>query len=472
MQVIARLKPGVTLAQANVSINVVFQRYVASSAAAAKLSASELKEYSDQQIKLQPGARGASTLHGAFAEPLKPLMALVALVLLIACANLANLLLARGADRQKEFAVRLSSQVRLGYNSSRLLVFRVRPIPAGYKDAAIPLLYRNLLEKFKAVPGVSAATLSADGLFSHSESGDPISVEGYIPKPGEVMSSRIDQVGPDYFSVVGIPLLQGRSILAQDSAPVGGQAPRAAVINQTFARRFFPHADPIGKRVTDTYPGYPSSAEVVGVVSDAKYNSLREEPLPRLYAPIFNPFWPEGQAFFEIRTNADPAPVSSALRAVVHDTNSAIPEVEIRTMSGLVTDSLQTDYFVARLASAFGLLAIILAGVGLYGIMAFTVARRTRDIGIRMALGASSSDILRQTVRETLILMLAGIAVGVPIALGGARLIHTMLFGLGPADPVALLAACAILAAIAAGASYIPARRASRVDPMVALRYE
>jgi predicted permease len=472
VQVIARLKPGVTLAQANVSINVVFQRYVASSAAAAKLSASELKEYSDQQIKLQPGARGASTLHGAFAEPLKLLMALVALVLLIACANLANLLLARGAARQKEFAVRLSSQVRLGYNSSRLLVFRVRPIPAGYKDAAIPLLYRNLLEKFKAVPGVSAATLSADGLFSHSESGDPISVEGYIPKPGEVMSSRIDQVGPDYFSVVGIPLLQGRSILAQDSAPVGGQAPRAAVINQTFARRFFPHADPIGKRVTDTYPGYPSSAEVVGVVSDAKYNSLREEPLPRLYAPIFNPFWPEGQAFFEIRTNADPAPVSSALRAVVHDTNSAIPEVEIRTMSGLVTDSLQTDYFVARLASAFGLLAIILAGVGLYGIMAFTVARRTRDIGIRMALGASSSDILRQTVRETLILMLAGIAVGVPIALGGARLIHTMLFGLGPADPVALLAACAILAAIAAGASYIPARRASRVDPMVALRYE
>jgi len=610
LQVMARLKPGVTLAQANANVNVVFPGYVSASAVRYKLSGDDLKAYSDQKIDVQHGGRGASTMHNTFGEPLKLLMALVALVLLIACANLANLLLARGAARQREFAVRLSigagrgrlirqlltesfllamlgaalgvvlaqwadsvllrmvsptgsvgqeaiqlslrpdarvlaftftvailtallfglipalratrldlspmlkagasgvtveghsrrfpvgkilvvtqvsislvllvaaglfvrslqrlSEVKLGYKTERLLLFRVRPIPAGYKDAAIPRVLQDLLDKFKAVPGVSAATLSSNGLFAHSESADPISVEGYIPKPGELPHSRMDQVGPDYFSVVGMPILSGRGITAQDS----GNGPRVAVINQAFAKQFFPNTNPIGKRVTDTYPGNPASAEIVGVVADAKYNSLREETPTRLYNPIFNPLWPEQSAYFEIRTSADPATVSSALRAVVHDTNSAIPEIEIHTMSGLIDDSLQTDHFVAQLSTAFGLLAIILASVGLYGIMAFTVARRTRDIGIRMALGAGRSKIVRQVLNETLILMVIGIAVGVPIALAGTRLIKSMLFGLGAVDPVAIVAACAILAVIAGLAGYIPARRASQVDPMVALRYE
>jgi predicted permease len=610
LQVMARLKPGVSLALANANVNVVFPGYISASATRYKLSADELKEYSNQKINLQPGARGASTLHDGFAEPLKLLMTLVALVLLIACANLANLLLARGAARQREFAVRLSigagrgrlvrqlltesfllaflgaaigvvlalwadglllrmvsptgsvgqeaiqlslqpdarvlaftfavavftallfglipavratrldlspmlksgtsgatvqgsnrrfpvakilvvaqvsvslvllvaaglfvhslkrlSEVNLGYKTEHLLLFRIRPVPAGYKDAAIARVLQDLLDRFKAVPGVSAASLSANGLFSHADSGDPISVEGFTPKPGELLNSRMDQVGPDYFSVVGIPIVSGRGITAQDS----GNVPRVAVINQAFAKRFFPNSNPIGKRVTDTYPGNPSSAEIVGVVADAKYNSLREETPPRLYAPIFHPLWQQQGAIYEIRSAADPSTVSSALRAAVHDTNSMIPEIEIHTMSGLVDDSLQTDHFVARLSAAFGLLAVILASVGLYGIMAFTVARRTRDIGIRMALGARRSNIVRQVFGETLTLMLIGVAVGVPIALAGTRLIRTMLFGLGAADPIAITAACAILAAIAALAGYIPARRASQVDPVVALRYE
>lgn len=611
LQVMARLKPGMTLAQANAGINVVFHRYVTSSSAAAKLSADEMKGYSQQQIKLESGARGSSMLHGSFAEPLKVLMALVALVLLIACANLANLLLARGAARQREFAVRLSigatrsrlirqlltesfllaflgaaaglvlaqwadalllrmvsgtgpfaiqlslrpdarilaftfavaaftailfglipalratridlspvlksgvsgstaealhrrfpvakilvvaqvavslvllvaaglfvrslqrlNGVSLGYNSTHLILFRVNPNPAGYTEATVQLLFRDLLDKIKAVPGVTGATLSADGLFSHSESGDPISVDGYTPKSGEVMVSRMDHVGPDYFNVVGIPILYGRGIEEQDAAPAGGKAPRVAVINQTFAKKYFPNSNPIGKRVRDTYPGSTADAEIVGVAADAKYNSLREQTPARLYAPSFNPLWVSEMAYFEVRTAGDTAGVSSAIRVIVHDANPAIPEIEIRTMPDLVVESLHTDYFVARLASAFGMLAIILAGVGLYGIMAFTVARRTRDIGIRMTLGASPSTILRQVLRETLILMLVGIVVGVPIALAGTHLIRSMLFGLGAADPYALIAACLILAAIAAAASYIPARRASHVDPMVALRYE
>jgi predicted permease len=267
---------------------------------------------------------------------------------------------------------------------------------------------------------------------------------------------------------MGMPILEGRGITEQDS----GNGPRVAVINQAFAKRFFPNTDPIGKRVTDTYPGNPSWAEIVGVVADAKYNSLREETKPRLYAPIFNPLWAQERGIYEIRTAADPTTVSSALRAAVHDTNSALPEIEIHTMTGLVDASLQTDHFVARLSAAFGVLAMVLASVGIYGIMAFTVARRTRHIGIRMALGAGRSTIVRQVLRETLILMLVGIAVGVPIALAGTRLIKSMLFGLGATDPWAIGAACAILAVIAALAGYIPARRASQVDPMVALRYE
>jgi predicted permease len=365
------------------------------------------------------------------------------------------------------------SEVKLGYDSSRLIAFAVRPVPAGYKGAAVSLLFQDLLDKFKAVPGVSGVTLSGDGLFSHVDAGDPIAVQGYTPKPGEAMNSRMDHVGPDYFSVVGMPILRGRGIIAQDSVPPGGKVPRVAVINQAFAKKFFPGSDPIGKRISDTYPGDPTDPSVVvGVVADSKHNSLREEIQPRIYVPIFNPLWPQTGTFYEIRTAANPAAVSSALRAAVHDTNSAIPDIEIHTMSELVQDSLHSDYFVARLASAFGLLAVVLAGVGLYGIMAFTVARRTRDIGIRMTLGASPSTILRQVLRETFTLMLVGIAVGVPIALAGTRLIRTMLFGLGAADPIALIVACAILAAIAAAASSIPARRASRVDPMVALRYE
>src|SRR5271168_97735 len=491
LQVIARLKPGVTLAQANAGINVVFHRYISSSAPVAKLSGDELKEYSNQQIYLQSAARGTSTVHGDFAEPLKLLMALVALVLLIACVNLANLLLARGAARQREFAVRLSigaprsrlirqlltesfllaffgavaglilaqwadalllrmvsgagpfaiqlslhpdarilaftfavatlaailfglvpalratridlspvlksgssgsttealhhrfpvakilvvaqvavslvllvaaglfvhslqrlNGVSLGFNSSRLIVFAVRPAPAGYKDAAIQLLYQDLIEKFKVVPGVSGVTLSGDGLFSHADAGDPISVEGYTPKAGEKPSSRMDHVGPDYFSVVGMPILRGRGILAQDSAPAGGKAPRVAVINQSFAKQFFANTNPIGKLVHDTYPGSTEAAEIVGVVADSKHNSLREEVGPRLYLPMFNPLWPQNGTFFEIRTAGDPSSVSSTLRAIVHDTNSAIPEIEIHTMAGLVVESLHTDYFVARLASA------------------------------------------------------------------------------------------------------------------------
>lgn len=608
LQVMGRRKPGISNAQANASINVVFQHLIESLLGPA-MTAEERKESLEWRIKVQPASRGASTLHEAFGEPLKFLMALVGLVLLIACANVANLLLARGAARQREFVMRLAigadrsrlvcqllteslllavvgagmgilfafwadalllrmvggvadgpssvqlslqpdarvlgftllvtvlaailfgffpalhatrldlssrmkasgssgagesgkrglplnkilviaqvgfsvvlliaaglfvhslanlSRVNLGYNRENLLLFRVNAAAGGYKEPAQTRLYEDLLVRISAIPGLRGVAVSHNGLFSGSESADPVAVEGYTPKPGESTHSRFDHIGPAYFSTMGIPILLGREIGAHDTA--GGL--RAAVINETFARQFFPNTNPLGKHIRDTYSGNPAECIVVGVAADAKYNSLREKTRPRLYAPLFNPMWEQSTAVYEVRTFADPASVSSALRSAVQEIAPSLPPVSIRSMNGLVSDTLQTDRFIEQLSSAFGFLAILLASVGLYGVMAYTVARRTRDIGIRMALGAAPANVLWQILRESLTLALIGIVIGVPVALAGTHLVRSMIFGLGLADPIVIVAAAALLAIVAALAGFLPAHRASRVDPMIALRYE
>jgi len=263
-------------------------------------------------------------------------------------------------------------------------------------------------------------------------------------------------------------LLVGREIGVQDT----GHGPRAAVINQSFAREFFPTENPLGKHMRDIYPGNPGEAEIVGVVADSKLHSLRETSHPRIYFPIFNPMWEQTAVSFEIRTLADAASVSSALRKVIGDTNTGLLPINIETMSGLVDRSLGSDRFIVRLSSAFGLLAMLLASIGLYGVMAYTVARRSRDIGIRMALGARPHKILWAVLRESLTLVLFGIALGLPVALAGTRLIKSLLFGLGTVDTVVLAGATVVLGLVAVLAGLLPARRASHVDPMVALRYE
>jgi len=601
--VMGRLKPGVSLAQANAKINVQFRQCLEAAAGASPdTSTGKL----DQYLRLKPGGSGASTLRGQFAEPLKFLMVLVGLVLLIACANVANLLLARGAARQKEFAMRLAigagrprlirqllteslilsvlgaiagvclsfgaqsllmrmvrgsaptvhldlqpdcrvlaftagvtvltailfglipairltrvdltpalkasnqqiqsesmrirfsvtkllvvaqvavslillvaaglfvrslvrlSHVNLGYNRENLLLFRVDSSGAGYRGAAKTQLYQELLANLAALPGLRGATVSADGLFSGSESGDPVAVKGYTPKPDEHMDSRMDHIGPKYFSTVGIPILMGREIDERDN--VG--AIRAAVINESFAKHFFPNSNPIGRSVRDTYTGNPTDLTVVGVVADAKYNSLREKDIPRLYAPLFNPMWEENAVVFEVRTLADPGSVSKSIREAVQATSGTIPPIQIDTMSGLIDDSLQTDRFIEQLSEAFGVLAAVLAAIGLYGVMAYAVVRRTREIGVRLALGAGPALIRSQVLRETLALVLIGIVFGVPVALLGTRLVRSMVFGIEFTDPVAVGAAAVLLVGVAVVAGFVPARRASRVDPIVALRYE
>src|SRR2546430_6386123 len=216
-------------------------------------------------------------------------------------------------------------EVKLGYSRENLILFRVDAAPGGCKGAAIPRFQLDLLARISAIPGLRGATVSKDGLFSGSESADPIAVEGYTAKPGEEMHSRMDQVGPSYFSTLGIPILMGREIEAQDTAG----SVRAAVINQTFAHRFFPNTNPIGKYVRDTYPGNPAEMVVVGVAADAKYNDLREKALPRIYAPLANPMWENPAAFYEVRTYADPQAVTAALRSEEHTS-------ELQSQSNLV----------------------------------------------------------------------------------------------------------------------------------------
>ncbi|PYU51369.1 MAG: hypothetical protein DMG53_01550 [Acidobacteria bacterium] len=531
LQVMARLKPGVTPEQAKASVNVAFQALLESKVGAS-ISADERRQALDQRINLQRAAQGSSALRAHFGQPLKVLMALVGLVLLIACVNVANLLLARGAARQREFAMRIAIGAGRGRLIRQLLteslLLAISGAAAGlllarWADALllrmvsgalssprsmdlhlqpdarmlgftlgmtllttilfglIPSWYSTRLDltpvlkstptgasRISAIPGLRGATVSKNGLFSHSESGDPVAVEGYTPKPDEEMNSRMDHVGPGYFSTLGIPILMGREIEAQDTAA----SIRAAVVNQTFALRFFPNANPIGKHVSDTYSGNLAEMVVVGVAADAKYNNLREKAVPRIYAPLANPMWENPAAVYEVRTYGDTQAVAVALRQVVRETAPTLPPIEIHTMSELVDDSLETDRFIERLASAFSLLALLLAAIGLYGLMAYSVARRTRDFGIRLALGAEPGNVLWQVLRETLVLVLLGISIGVPLALGGTHLVRSMLFGLGFADPVAILLAATLLTIVAALAGFLPAWRASQVDPMVALRYE
>jgi predicted permease len=277
----------------------------------------------------------------------------------------------------------------------------------------------------------------------------------------------MDMVGPQYFSTVGIPILMGRDISTGDAS-----GERVAVVNESFARRFFPHSNALGKHVSDAYYPNPLQMTIVGVAADARSNTLRGKIAPRLYAPYFRPLWQNDEAHYQVRAFGDPASVIAALRRTIRDAAPELPPVEIQPVAELVDNSLATDRLVARLSGAFGALAMLLAAIGLYGVMSWTMARRTREIGIRMAIGAQPRRIFRLVLRETLLLAGLGIAIGIPLALAAARFLQSLLFGIGLADPLVIVLASMLLAGVALLACFLPARRAARVDPMTALRHE
>jgi predicted permease len=357
--------------------------------------------------------------------------------------------------------------VPLGYDSSHLLMFRMIPATSGYRPAATGPLFQQLLAKFSTIPNVTGASLSDHGLFFNSDSGDDISIVGYTPKNGQHMDASWDQVAPGYFATVGIPVLMGRDALPQDS--IGS---RVCWINQTMAKYYFGTESPIGRHMRDEYPEDRQDLEIIGVVADAKYNSLRAETPRRFYVPFFNPVEASTQATFEVRYSGESAPVVAGLRELVRQTDSTLDPLEIHTIPERIDAKLVRDRLTARLSTFFGVLALLLACIGLYGVLSYTVSQRTSELGIRMALGAQRGNVLWIILREALTVTIIGAAAGLAISLFATKIIASMLFGLSPLDPITLFGAAAILLAVATLAATLPAWRASRTDPMTALRYE
>lgn len=359
--------------------------------------------------------------------------------------------------------------IDVGFDRDHLLIFGVDALGAGYKPDDLPAFYRRLRERLAAVPGVRGATLSSNGLFSGSESDDPIAIDGFVPAEGQKMDANFDCVGPSYFSTVGIPVLLGREIGPQDGA--GSQ--RVAVINQTMAKYYFKDANPIGRHMRDTYGLIKEGGfTIVGVVADAKYNALKEKTPRRFYLPWENPVYPVQYGHFEVRAFGDPVGVIAGIRAAVTEVAPVLPRLDIQTLNDLTSRTIEVDRMLTRLSGVFGGLALLLASLGIYAVMSYGVARRTREIGIRMALGSPRGAVLALILRDSLLVAALGIAVGIPVAIAAGRAIATLLYGLGSADLRALGLASGAMLVVAAAASLVPARRATRVDPLIALRTE
>jgi len=322
------------------------------------------------------------------------------------------------------------------------------------------------------------------------ETSNSMKVQGYDPHPGEEMVIPWMQVYPNSFATLGVPLLAGRDFGPQDSqqwrpaniCPPSARAPQVGIINDSMARRFFGNENPIGRRFGfsnsvsrcpgASEPDPASQIEIIGVVKDVKYASLRNEGRAMFYLPFYQATTGRGQMTLAVRTTGDPTSVAAAARREARKMDPAMPMFEIETLATQVAASLQRERLLATLSSGFGLLALLLSCLGLYGILSYTVARRTNEIGVRMALGADRRDVLWLVLRDALRLVLIGAALGVPAALATSRLIASQLFGISAADPGAVVAATLALLVVAAVAGYLPARRATRVDPLVALRCE
>ena len=600
LDIIGRLKPGVSRTQANAEIDGELRQYL-TGLLGAKITASARTQIEHDYVSLAPGGSGLSALRFEYAEPLHILLAIVGLVLLIACANVANLLLARAAARQKEVAMRLalgatpgrvvrqllvesvlltalggaaggllasggvrilvslvaakvplnvtpdltvfgftmfvmllaamlsglapalkSTQVELipaikggsspataqptrlglgrslvalqialsllllvgagllirslanlenqnlGFSPQHVLLVRIDPELAGYKVQQLSGLYRGLLERIGALPGVRSASIGTTSPMSGGETAADISVEGQA-RPPAGNTSQLVAVAPQYFETEGMRIIAGRGISSRDTAT----SPPVAVVNQAFARRFLSKESSVGKRFSLGSPFVAPGFEIVGVVEDARYTSAREEPEPIFFLSAYQmesilPYLNE----IEIRAAGDPAGITPAVRRAIQEIDPNLPITDATTLAQQVDDSLGQQRAFSGLTGFFGILGLVLACVGLYGIMAYSVTRRTKEMGIRMALGAQRSEVLWMQLRQTLLLIGVGIAIGVPVALAAARLIASQLYGLKPSDPSTLVFAVLVLAGVGLLAGYLPARRAAKVDPMVALRYE
>jgi predicted permease len=597
LMVIGRLKPGVSMDQAQAAVNLSLRQFLTEQAGS-ELTEERQKNIQNTSIGLIEGKGGISGLRALYSKPLNMLMAIVGMVLLIACANVGSLLLSRAASRKAEISLRLalgatrwriirqlltesmllavigglagvllaqwgvivlvglvakgspldtspdvgvlaftagvsilagllfglvpavqasrlnlSSAIKeksrmgrfslsslmvvmqvglsmvlltgaglfarsliklqnedVGFDRNNMLLVGIDPRLAGYKPAELATLYQQVLDRLGSIPQVRSVSMATYAPMSGTSRTSSINITGYTPQPGEDVVVEDMLTGPKYAETLGVPLLRGREIEMRDTAA----SQRIAVVNATFAERYFKDQNPIGRTFTfddDTDNG--ATLEIVGVVGDIKSGDAREQPEPAVYRPILQI---QDQSAYSVtihvRTLADPSPLAPQVRQLINQIDDKLPIFGVTTMSEQLSQNLNQDRLIAQLVSFFGALALILACIGLYGVMAHGVVRRTNEIGIRMALGARGGNIAWMILRETLYLVAAGLVIGVPAALLGARLIAAQLFGMSATDPVTLAGAAIILALVALLAGYLPARRASRVNPLTALRYE
>jgi putative ABC transport system permease protein len=604
LAIIGRLKPGMSIAQTEEAVRPSYRSILEDELPLIGLRAERRQQFLDKRILLADGSKGRQILQPDAKKPFLILMAMSGLALLIACANVANLLLARGASRQREIAVRMAlgasawrlmrqflleslllsllggvvgllvavwtmgglvasippsvgalglsadldprllgftlalsaltgllfglfpaaratrlnleailreqgssvsgglsgvrfrkalvvsqivlttvllvgaglfarslnnlNRLDLGLRADNLITFSVAPELNGYTPQRTITFFDDLRQGIAALPGVRSVSAAEIPILTDSNSGGNVTIEGYQAHENEDMEIRNNRIGPDYFATMGIPLISGREFTVADAAG----APKVAIINETMARRFFANRNPIGSRFAfGAGDRIRPDIEIVGVVKDSKHATVREKTLPFAYLPYAQNA-NLGSITFYARIDQDVTSIAHSLRREVSRRDNNLPIFGLKSLWQQTDESLFADRFVTFLSICFGLLAAALAAIGLYGVMAYTVTRRMRELGIRIALGATPGRVARLVLREVALLALIGLLAGAPLAFALGRAAESLLFGVKAGDPLVYVAASLLLGCVALLGGYLPARRAAKVDPMVALRRE
>ncbi len=598
-----RLKPGVDLAQAAQGLNSIYKPIITDVEAPQQqgMSDATMARFKARELVLAPGARGQSTIHTESRTPLFMLMGITAIVLLIACANIANLLLARAANRSMEMAVRLSigaarwqllrqlltesvllavmggvvsvivaqwtltaiasmlppaatrtlvlsldtgvvvfaavtslatgvlfglfpalhstrsdlvttirsnagnlsshksaarfrsslvtaqialsmallvaaglfirslaniARVELGVKADNVVTFAISPQLNGYAPARSATLFNRVEEELSGLPGVIAVSSARVPILSGDNWGTDMRVEGFQADPDTDTNARFNEVGAGYLSALGIPLLAGREFTVAD----GRGAPQVAVVNEAFARKFNMGRDVVGKHISTEGEG-PLEIEIVGLIKDAKYSDVKRAVPPQFFIP-----WRQdstvGNMYFYVRTAMAPEQLLRSIPPLLARLDPNLPVEELKTLPQQVKENVFLDRMLGTLSAAFAALATLLAAVGLYGVLAYTVAQRTREIGVRMALGADAGMVRGMVLRQVAVMLAIGGVIGIAGAVAVGRGAQSLLYGVQGFDPFAVVGGALLLAVVALGAGYLPALRASKVDPMRALRYE